>query len=48
MPRPNGAPQIHKFGGASLADMGPELAKLFTILAVMLTLAMARFHKRLD
>ncbi len=34
--------------GASLADMGPELAKLFAILAVMLTLAMARFHKRLD
>ena len=34
--------------GASLADMGPELAKLLAILAVMLTLAMARFHKRLD
>ncbi len=34
--------------GASLVDMGPELAKLLAILAVMLTLAMARFHKRLD
>lgn len=34
--------------GAALADMRPELGKLFAILAVMLTFAMARFHKRLD
>jgi len=34
--------------GAALTDMRPELLKLLVILAVMLTLAMARFHKRLD
>lgn len=34
--------------GASLADMRPELGKLSVILVVMLTFAMARFHKRLD
>ena len=34
--------------GAALGDMRPELGKLFAILAVMLTFAMARFHKRLD
>jgi ABC-2 type transport system permease protein len=34
--------------GAALTDMRPELGKLFAILAVMLTIAMARFHKRLD
>lgn len=34
--------------GASLADMRIELAKLGVILVVMLTSAMARFHKRLD
>jgi ABC-2 type transport system permease protein len=34
--------------GAALADMWPELGKLLVILAVMLTVAMARFHKRLD
>jgi len=34
--------------GAALADMHQELLKLLVILAVTLTLAMARFHKRLD
>lgn len=34
--------------GASLADMRVELARLGVILVVMLTFAMARFHKRLD
>jgi ABC-2 type transport system permease protein len=34
--------------GASLADMRSELGKLSVILVVMLTFAMARFHKRLD
>jgi ABC-2 type transport system permease protein len=34
--------------GAALADMRPELAKLAIFLVVMLTLAMARFRKRLD
>lgn len=34
--------------GARLADMGPELAKLGAFLAVMLTLSIARFRKRLD
>jgi ABC-2 type transport system permease protein len=34
--------------GAALTDMRPELAKLAVFLAVTLTLAMARFHKRLD
>jgi ABC-2 type transport system permease protein len=34
--------------GASLADMRFELGKLAVILVVMLTFAMARFHKRLD
>jgi ABC-2 type transport system permease protein len=34
--------------GAALADMRPELAKLGVFLAVTLTLAMARFRKRLD
>ena len=34
--------------GASLTDMRPELLKLLAFLAVMLTLAMARFRKRLD
>jgi len=34
--------------GAALADMRPELAKLAIFLVVMLSLAMARFRKRLD
>lgn len=34
--------------GAALADMKPEVAKLAAFLAVMLTLSMLRFHKRLD
>ncbi len=34
--------------GAALTDMRPEILKLLVILAVFLTLAMARFHKRLD
>jgi ABC-2 type transport system permease protein len=34
--------------GAGLGDMRPELLKLCAILAVVLTLARARFHKRLD
>ena len=34
--------------GAALTDMRPELLKLLAFLAVMLTLAMKRFHKRLD
>jgi ABC-2 type transport system permease protein len=34
--------------GAALTDMRPELAKLAIFLTVMLTLAMARFRKRLD
>jgi ABC-2 type transport system permease protein len=34
--------------GAALTDMRPELAKLAIFLVVMLTLAMARFRKRLD
>ncbi|MEX1994682.1 MAG: ABC transporter permease [Steroidobacteraceae bacterium] len=34
--------------GARLADMGPEIAKLAAFLAVMLTLSVARFRKRLD
>jgi ABC-2 type transport system permease protein len=34
--------------GARLVDMGPELAKLAVFLAVMLTLSVARFRKRLD
>jgi len=31
-----------------LTDMRPELLKLLAFLAVMLTLAMKRFRKRLD
>ncbi len=34
--------------GASLSDMLPEIAKLTVFLAVMLTLSIARFRKRLD
>jgi ABC-2 type transport system permease protein len=34
--------------GASLADMMPEVGKLAAFLAVMLTLSVLRFHKRLD
>ena len=34
--------------GAALTDMRPELLKLLAFLAVMLTLAMKRFRKRLD
>jgi ABC-2 type transport system permease protein len=34
--------------GAALSDMRPELLKLLAFLAVMLTLAMSRFRKRLD
>ncbi len=34
--------------GAALTDMRSEILKLMAFLAVMLTLAMARFHKRLD
>ena len=34
--------------GAALTDMRPELAKLTVFLAVMLTLSIKRFHKRLD
>lgn len=34
--------------GAALTDMKPEVAKLVAFLAVMLTLSMLRFHKRLD
>ena len=34
--------------GASLTDMLPEVAKLAAFLAVMLTLSVLRFHKRLD
>ncbi len=34
--------------GAALTDMRSEILKLLVILAVFLTLAMARFHKRLD
>ena len=34
--------------GAALTDMRPELAKLTAFLAVMLTLSIKRFHKRLD
>ncbi len=34
--------------GASLWDMGPELAKLALFLVIMLALAAARFRKRLD
>ena len=34
--------------GAGLADMKPEVAKLVAFLAVMLTLSMLRFRKRLD
>lgn len=34
--------------GAALADMKPEVAKLVAFLAVMLTLSMLRFRKRLD
>jgi len=34
--------------GAALTDMRPELLKLAVFLAVMLTLSMARFRKRLD
>ena len=34
--------------GAALTDMRSEILKLLAFLAVMLTLAMARFHKRLD
>ncbi|MEX2151484.1 MAG: ABC transporter permease [Steroidobacteraceae bacterium] len=34
--------------GAALTDMRPELAKLAIFLVVMLSLAMARFRKRLD
>jgi ABC-2 type transport system permease protein len=34
--------------GAALTDMRPELAKLAAFLAVMLTLSIKRFHKRLD
>jgi hypothetical protein len=34
--------------GARLTDMQPEIAKLAAFLAVMLTLSIARFRKRLD
>jgi ABC-2 type transport system permease protein len=34
--------------GAALGDMLPELLKLLVFLAVTLSLALARFHKRLD
>ena len=34
--------------GAALTDMRPELLKLVAFLAIMLTLSMARFRKRLD
>ena len=34
--------------GAALTDMKPQVAKLVAFLAVMLTLSMLRFHKRLD
>ncbi len=34
--------------GAALADMKPEVGKLVAFLAVMLTLSMLRFRKRLD
>jgi len=34
--------------GAALTDMRSEILKLLAFLAVMLTLAIARFHKRLD
>ncbi len=34
--------------GAALIDMRLEVLKLLVFLAVMLTLAMSRFHKRLD
>lgn len=34
--------------GAALTDMKPEVAKLIAFLAVMLTLSMLRFRKRLD
>jgi ABC-2 type transport system permease protein len=34
--------------GAALTDMRLEVLKLLAFLAVMLTLAMSRFHKRLD
>lgn len=34
--------------GAALTDMKPEVAKLLAFLAVMLTLSMLRFRKRLD
>jgi ABC-2 type transport system permease protein len=34
--------------GAALTDMRPELAKLTAFLAIMLTLSIKRFHKRLD
>jgi ABC-2 type transport system permease protein len=34
--------------GAALTDMWPELLKLLVFLAIMLTVAMKRFHKRLD
>ena len=34
--------------GAALTDMRPELLKLLAFLAIMLTLSMARFRKRLD
>ena len=34
--------------GAALTDMKPEVAKLVAFLAVMLTLSMLRFRKRLD
>ena len=34
--------------GVALSDMRPEIGKLLVILVVVLTLAMKRFHKRLD
>ena len=34
--------------GAALTDMWPELVKLLAFLSIMLTIAMKRFHKRLD
>lgn len=34
--------------GASITDMGLEVAGMLAFMAVMLTLAMLRFHKRLD